>query len=79
MERTDILELPSVGMRHVPKEGWSNGSLDPRKNKGSFPLLPIAMVVAKDITISNLEMTPEQKVFYEKLKADVNHLQVWSF
>ena len=65
-----IIEYPVIGMREVPKLNWSNGSLDPETNKGTFPLLPTAMIVAKDIVISNFEMSEEQRDQYKSAQTD---------
>ena len=47
-----ILQYPILGIKGLEAGAWSNGELDPETNKGAFPLLPTAMIVAKDIEIS---------------------------
>lgn len=47
-----ILHYQTLGIMGLPPGSWSSGQLNSKTNKGSFPLLPTAMVVAKDIEIS---------------------------
>ena len=44
-----ILKYPTIGIRGLKAGGWSSGELD--ANEGQFPVLPTAMVVAKDIVL----------------------------
>ena len=46
-----ILQYSSLGIRQLEVGKWSNGSLKP-DNKGCFPVLPTACIVAKDVVIS---------------------------
>ena len=71
LDRT-ILEYPTLGIRELPKYEWSNGSLNPKTNKGTFPLLPTAFIVAKDVTISNFQMSTAQSSDYKKTKTDAS-------
>ena len=48
-----ILNYPIIGIKGLPAGAWSNGELNGKTNKGNFPLLPTAMIVAKDVTISS--------------------------
>ena len=48
-----VLHYPIVGIKGLEAGSWSNGELDAATNKGCFPLLPTAMIVAKDIVISS--------------------------
>ena len=75
LERS-ILDYPIIGMRQVPKHEWSDGTLD-KRNKGSFPLLPIAMIVARDVKIRNFEMSAEQKEQYKKSKTEASLSVSW--
>ena len=45
-----VLEYPTLGIKGLDKGSWSNGKLD-KSNEGSFPLLPTACIVAKDVVI----------------------------
>lgn len=47
-----ILKYTTLGIQGQKAGSWSSGVLD-KSNKGAFPLLPTAFVVAKDITISS--------------------------
>ena len=47
-----ILHYQSLGIMGLEPGTWSTGELNFETNKGSFPLLPTAMVVAKDVEIS---------------------------
>ena len=47
-----ILNYPTLGIQGQKAGSWSSGVLD-NTNKGIFPLLPTAFVVAKDITLSS--------------------------
>ena len=49
---TYLLNYPTIGIKALDKHAWSTGKLDYATNKGEFPLLPTAFVVAKDVTIS---------------------------
>ena len=46
-----ILKYPTIGVKGLLTGSWSSGDLDATKNKGQFPLLPTALVVAKDVII----------------------------
>lgn len=46
-----VLCYPTLGMKGMEAGAWSSGDLN-KSNKGQFPLLPTAMVVAKDVEIS---------------------------
>ena len=48
-----ILHYPIVGIKGLEDGAWSSGRLDVNSNEGLFPLLPTAMVVAKDVVISS--------------------------
>ena len=60
-----ILHYQTLGIMGLPPGSWSSGQLNSKTNKGSFPLLPTAMVVAKDIEIS-------VKSFSETVEAKLN-------
>ena len=47
-----ILNYPILGIKGLETGAWSTGEMDSHTNEGTFPLLPTAMVVAKDIEIS---------------------------
>lgn len=47
-----ILHHPTLGIMGLPSGSWSSGQLDTQVNHGSFPLLPTAMIVAKDVEMS---------------------------
>jgi hypothetical protein len=71
LDRT-LLEYPTLGIRELPRYKWSNGSLNAKTNKGSFPLLPTAFIVARDVTISNFQMSTAQNSAYKKTKTDAS-------
>ena len=48
----ELFRYPTIGIKGLNQSAWSSGELDFQKNKGLFPLLPTAMVVAKDVEIS---------------------------
>ena len=48
---TSMFNYKTIGISGLEIESWSNGTLDSKENKGQFPLLPTAMVVAKDVCI----------------------------
>lgn len=45
-----ILQYSTLGIKGLDKGKWSTGTLD-KTNVGSFPVLPTACIVAKDIEI----------------------------
>ena len=45
-----ILRYSTLGIKGLDKGTWSTGKLD-KSNEGSFPLLPTACIVAKDVVI----------------------------
>ena len=47
----NILQYTTLGIKGMKPAQWSNGSLDATTNKGLFPILPTACIVAKDIVI----------------------------
>ena len=49
---TLLLNYPTIGIKGLGKGSWSTGKLDASTNKGQFPLLPTAFIVAKDVKIS---------------------------
>ena len=49
---TLLLNYPTIGIKGLGKQSWSTGQLEASSNKGQFPLLPTAFVVAKDVAIS---------------------------
>ena len=55
IERTwmepNILQYTTLGIKEMKPAQWSTGSLNAKTNKGSFPLLPTACIVAKDVVI----------------------------
>ena len=46
-----ILHYPILGIKGLESSAWWTGEMDSHTNEGSFPLLPTAMIVAKDIKI----------------------------
>lgn len=47
----NILQYTTLGIKEMKPAQWSTGSLNAKTNKGSFPLLPTACIVAKDVVI----------------------------
>lgn len=48
----NILQYTTLGIKEMKPAQWSTGSLNAKTNKGSFPILPTACIVAKDVVIS---------------------------
>lgn len=48
----NLMQYPALGIRGMTKGSWSTGQLDFQENKGIFPILPTAFVVARDVEIS---------------------------
>ena len=55
-----ILQYPIIGIKGVESGAWSSGQLD-ESNKGSFPLLPTAMIIAKDVVVSSTKFSESLK------------------
>ena len=64
-----ILHYPIVGIKGLPSGAWSSGELDGKTNKGSFPLLPTAMIVAKDVVISSDKFSESLKQSFSETSA----------
>lgn len=47
-----MMEYPTIGIKGLKDGAWSSGELEAATNKGVFPVLPTAFVVAKDVKIS---------------------------
>ena len=54
-----ILQYPII-IKGVESGAWSSGQLD-KSNKGSFPLLPTAMIIAKDVVVSSTKFSDSLK------------------
>ena len=63
-----LLRYPTIGIKGLKHASWSTGELDFKSNKGSFPLLPTAIVVAKDVEISASSFTKAASTLISKLK-----------
>ena len=48
---TSMFNYKTIGISGLEAKSWSTGTLDSKQNNGQFPLLPTAMVVAKDVCI----------------------------
>ena len=60
-----ILHYPILGIKGLGSGSWSSGELGPQ-NDGSFPLLPTAMIVAKDVEISSEKFSQSLKDEFSK-------------
>ena len=67
-----LLKYPTIGIKSLKAGTWSSGDLDPRKNKGQFPLLPTAMVVAKDINIHAESFDSDMEDTFAKMKTNAS-------
>lgn len=65
----ELFHYPTLGIRGLSKFSWSCGELDCKENKGSFPLLPTAMVVAKDVEISADSFSSTAIKAFEKMQS----------
>lgn len=66
-----ILQNPTLGIAGLKAGAWSTGKLEPN-NTGQFPLLPTAMIVAKNIIIEFDESSLECKETMERMKISVS-------
>lgn len=46
-----LLLYTTIGIKGIPVGAWSSGELSATQNHGTFPLVPTAYVVAKDVTL----------------------------
>ena len=67
-----ILHYPIVGIKGLESGSWSTGELDSKSNKGSFPLLPTAMIVAKDVVIQSDAFSSSVKSIFSDKSANVS-------
>lgn len=68
----NLLHYPTIGIKGLSDSAWSSGELDSKTNKGSFPLLPTAMVVAKDVVISASSFSTTVKESFDKMKSQAS-------
>ena len=66
-----ILQNPTLGIAGLEAGAWSTGKLEPN-NTGQFPLLPTAMIVAKNVIIEFDESSLECKETMERMKISVS-------
>ena len=64
-----VLQYPIVGIKGLPSGAWSSGELDGKTNKGSFPLIPTAMIVAKDVVIKSDKFSESLKDSFSETSA----------
>ena len=67
----NILHYPTIGIRGLHAGAWSSGDLEARNNKGQFPLLPTAMVIAKDVVIKADKFSSEVSSCFKELESNV--------
>ena len=65
---TLLLNYPTIGIKGLDIASWSTGQLEAAENKGQFPLLPTAFIVAKDVTISAGSYSKTVETSFEKMK-----------
>ena len=63
----DILKHSNLGIKSFKRGEWSTGSLDPKENPGTFPLLPTACIVVKNIKVSAVAFSAN---FEERIQRD---------
>lgn len=66
-----ILQNPTLGIAGLKAGGWSTGKLEPN-NTGQFPLLPTAMIVAKNVIIKFDESNSESNETMKRMKTSVS-------
>ena len=71
-----ILQYPILGINGLEAGEWSDGKVDPEANKGAFPLLPTAMIVAKDIEITSKSFSETIFAKSNKMSVDAS-VKVW--
>ena len=71
-----ILQYPILGIKGLEAGAWSDGKIDSEVNKGAFPLLPTAMIVAKDVKISS-EAFATNSLVKEKGLDTTASVKVW--
>ena len=64
-----VLHYPIVGIKGLPSGAWSSGELDGKTNKGSFPPIPTAMIVAKDVVIKSDKFAESLKDSFSETSA----------
>ena len=67
---TAILKYPTIGIKGLKAGTWSTGELDANMNKGQFPILPTAMIVAKDVLISSSKFDSKITECFDALKTN---------
>ena len=65
---TSLLDYDCITLASAHTGQWSDGELLP-SNKGSFPLLPTAMVLATDITVTATQFSSRTKDVFEEYSA----------
>ena len=66
-----ILQNPTLGIAGLEAGAWSTGKLEPN-NTGQFPLLPTAMIVAKNVIIKFDESSSESNETMKRMKTSVS-------
>ena len=66
-----ILQNPTLGITGLEAGGWSTGKLEPN-NTGQFPLLPTAMIVAKNVIIKFDKSSLEAMETMKRMKTSVS-------
>ena len=65
----ELLHYPTIGIKGLGEGSWSSGELDDKTNKGSFPILPTAFVVAKDVKITADSYSKTAEATFKSLKS----------
>ena len=65
----NLFRYPTIGIKGLNNSSWSSGELNSKTNKGTFPLLPTAMVVAKDVVISARSFSDAASSSFSKMKS----------
>ena len=70
--QTGILKYPTIGIKGLEAGAWSSGELDAEKNKGQFPVLPTAMIIAKDVVIKADEFDSRVSDTFSKMGVEAS-------
>ena len=67
-----LLKYPTIGIKGLKAGTWSSGDLDADKNTGQFPLLPTAMVVAKEVVIHAESFDSDMEDTFSKMTTNAS-------
>ena len=67
-----LLQYPTLGIKGFEAGAWSSGDLDVKENKGQFPLLPTAIICAKDVEISSNAFSDTAEKSFSEMKSNAS-------